>query len=81
VLSKTTLSNLFHDVTVLVEQGAVDAWFKLPARVRHLFVMSELGHLTAFDPRLHSARGPDDHRRGVRRGDEVRAGRCLTYRR
>jgi hypothetical protein len=58
VLSKTTLSNLFHDVTVLVEQGAVDAWFKLPARVRHLFVMSELGHLTAFDPRLHSREVP-----------------------
>jgi hypothetical protein len=54
----TTLNNIIFDVKVLVEHGAVDAWFKLPPRVRHLFVMSELGHLTAFDPRLHSREVP-----------------------
>lgn len=47
-----------HDITRWIEKRAVDAWFKLPPNVRHLFVMSELGHLSSFDPRLHRREVP-----------------------
>lgn len=47
-----------HDIARWTEKRALDLWFALPSRVRHLFVMSELGHLTSFDPRLHSREVP-----------------------
>jgi hypothetical protein len=57
-VNRTTLNFLIHDAKAGIEKRAVNAWFRLPPRVRHLFVMSELGHLTALDPRLHSREVP-----------------------
>jgi hypothetical protein len=53
-----SLGIIKHDVVRTAEKVTVNAWFKLPPRFRHLLVMSELGHLTATDPRLHPREVP-----------------------
>jgi uncharacterized protein (DUF2249 family) len=54
----STLNLMAHDLKRTAEKRTLDLWFRLPPRFRHLLVMSELGHLTSHDPRLHSREVP-----------------------